>query len=68
MRCIVRGCGNRSRHDEDLCFSCYDILSEGILKPSTAWFVTELDFLHEQNAAAMEQVRVLHAKLNEEST
>jgi hypothetical protein len=33
--------------------------------PSSAWFVAELEFLSTQNHHAMEQVRVLHDKVNE---
>jgi hypothetical protein len=32
---------------------------------STAWFVTELTFMEEQNKAAMRRVAYLHNKVNE---
>jgi hypothetical protein len=34
-------------------------------KPSTAWFVTELEFLEQQNNEAMRQIAYLHKKVNE---
>jgi len=41
------------------------MLSRGLLMPSGAWFAVELQFLNEQNHHAMEQVRLLHDKVNE---
>lgn len=34
-------------------------------RPSTAWFVTELEFLEQQNNEAMRQIAYLHKKVNE---
>jgi hypothetical protein len=41
------------------------MLSRGILLDSHAWFALELDFLATQNHYAMEEVRRLHAQVNE---
>lgn len=48
-----------------LCPRCHAILSKGVLLSSGAWFVTELEFLNQQNYFAMEEVRKLHARVVE---
>jgi len=64
-RCIVKGCGTKTPPKNQLCERCYVMLSRGVLMPSGAWFAVELEFLHQQNHHAMEQVRLLHDKVNE---
>lgn len=64
-QCIVKGCGNRRPEHLQLCGRCHAILTKGVLLSSPAWFVTELEFLNQQNHFAMEQVRKLHDKVNE---
>lgn len=63
--CVVKGCGNRTPQHTQLCERCHVMLSRGLLMPSGAWFAIELEFLHQQNHCAMEQVRKLHDKVNE---
>jgi len=41
------------------------MLSQGSIMPSTAWFAVELEFVNQQNHHAMEQVRLLHDKVND---
>lgn len=63
-RCVVRNCGKPAI--KIICEDCFKILATGVIDPkSSAWFVTELVFMAQQNDAAMEQVRHLHAKVNE---
>ena len=63
-RCAVRNCANKTTRD--LCDECMTMLVTGVLSTnSTAWFVTELMFMEEQNKAAMKQVAYLHNKVNE---
>jgi hypothetical protein len=64
MRCIVRNCSYMT--GLQLCHKCSDMLRRGELdRNSTAWFVTELVFMEQQNDAAMKQVKYLHDKVNE---
>lgn len=64
MRCIVRNCANTTT--THLCQRCFHMLSSGELdRKSTAWFVTEMVFMEQQNDAAMKQVKYLHDKVNE---
>ena len=66
MRCIVRNCGSLTGNSKDLCNRCFHMLISGELdRKSTAWFVTELVFMEQQNDAAMKQVKYLHDKVNE---
>jgi len=65
LRCVVKGCGTKTPPGTQLCERCHVMLSRGVLMQSTAWFATELEFLNTQNYHAMEQVRQLHAKVNE---
>ena len=67
MRCIVKSCGNRPMRNKGICQSCFVILLTGDFKGSrsAAWFVTELDFLEQQNNEAMRQIAHLHDKVNE---
>lgn len=63
--CAVKGCGTRTEAQEQLCPRCFVMLSRGVLMPSGAWFAVELDFLNQQNHTAMEQIRLLHDRVNE---
>ena len=63
--CTVKGCGTKTTPHSQLCQRCFTMLSRGLLMPSGAWFAVELQFLNEQNHHAMEQVRLLHDKVNE---
>lgn len=63
-RCVVKGCGTKTPPHTQLCERCHVMLSRGLLMPSNAWFAVELHFLNEQNHHAMEQVRLLHDKVN----
>lgn len=66
MRCIVRNCGKKSIPDKDLCETCFVMLTTGEkIDSSSAWFVTELEFMEQQNDEAMRQITHLHAKVNE---
>jgi len=65
LRCVVKGCGAKTRPHTQLCQRCEVMLSRGMLMPSGAWFAIELEFLNTQNHHAMEQVRQLHDKVNE---
>lgn len=66
MRCIVRNCGKKSIPDKDLCETCFVMLTTGQkTKGSAAWFVTELEFMEQQNNEAMRQIAHLHGKVNE---
>ena len=63
-RCIVRNCGKHAQ--KVICEDCFKMLATSVIDPkSSAWFVTELVFMAQQNDAAMEQVRHLHTKVNE---
>lgn len=64
-RCIVKCCGGRTPPGAQLCERCHVMLSRGVLMQSPAWFATELEFLNTQNHHAMEQIRMLHDKVNE---
>lgn len=64
MRCIVRNCGKPAA--KIICRECFHMLATGVIDPtSTAWFVTELVFMEQQNDSAMKQVKYLHDKVNE---
>ncbi len=64
-KCLVKGCTGKTFKDRGLCSRCYVMLSQGSLLPSSAWFAVELEFVNQQNHHAMEQVRLLHDKVND---
>jgi len=63
--CIVRGCAGQAPNLQGVCFRCHTMLRTGKVMPSQAWFAAELQFLMEQNEAAMEHVRQLHNKIDQ---
>jgi len=64
-RCIVRCCGNTASRGV-LCRKCFLILGSGeIDTTSSAWFVTEMVFMEQQNETAMGVVHHLHSRVDE---
>lgn len=63
-RCIVRNCGNKA--DRYLCEVCTKMMITGTINmSSSAWFVTEIMFMAQQNDQAMIEVAHLHKRVNE---
>lgn len=67
-QCMVKGCCNERTPLLQLCRTCYNSLNQGVppkAGKTNAWFAMELEFMHTQYHAAMEEVGRLHDKLNE---
>ena len=60
LRCVVRNCNNMA--GLQLCSQCFHMLRTGKLDmKSSAWFVSELLFVEQQNEEVMRQ---LYDKMN----
>ena len=48
MKCIVKGCVNRSHEGKfvgEMCGPCYELITTGKHNPSNAWFIQEIEYL-----------------------